>query len=77
MDGQPTVGAWYETDDGRVFVVLAVDEASGVIDVQYVAGRVDQYDREAWSGAALLEIEPPEDWRGSMEDFFRERGRGK
>ncbi len=77
MDGQPAVGSWYEADDGRVFVVLAVDKASGAIDVQYLNGRVDQYDRETWSGATLLEIEPPEEWRGSMEDFFRERGRKK
>jgi hypothetical protein len=33
MDEFPKAGAWYETDEGGVFVVLAADGATGVVDV--------------------------------------------
>lgn len=75
MDEQPMVGAWYETDDGKVFVVLAADSVRGVIDALYLDGEFEQFDRELWAGLDLLQIEPPEDWHATMEDFFRERGR--
>lgn len=77
MDEFPKAGAWYETDEGGVFVVLAADGATGVVDVQFLGGRVDQFDREVWRSLELIEIEPPEGWLGSMDEFFRERRRKK
>jgi hypothetical protein len=38
---------------------------------------VDQFDREVWRSLELIEIETPEGWLGSMDEFFRERGCGK
>jgi hypothetical protein len=75
--GWPKVGDWYETEEGTVFVVLAADRTSGAVDVQFLGGNVDRFDRDAWQSLDLVEIEPPEGWRGSMDEFFRERGRGK
>lgn len=49
MDEQAKAGSWYETDESETFMVLAVDEASGVIDVQFLNGRTDHYDGEVWS----------------------------
>lgn len=75
MEDQPTVGAWYETDDGKVFVVVGVDGARGPIDVQFLDGEVEQLDLEIWAALDLTQVEPPEEWHKTMEDFFHERGR--
>jgi hypothetical protein len=77
MDEQPTVGAWYETDEGEAFTVLAMDRSSGVLDVQYLDGRVDQLELSAWATMELLEVEPPENWQPSPDEQFTERGRKK
>ncbi|MFZ5593964.1 MAG: DUF6763 family protein [Pseudomonadota bacterium] len=66
---QPTVGSWYENDEGRVFTVLAFDKAKGAIDVQYVTGNIDTLDMEAWTGMDLREVEPLEEWQASMEQY--------
>jgi hypothetical protein len=71
MAEDPVVGAWYETEEGEAFVVLAVDRGAGPIDVQYLDGDVDQLDRQTWADLDLKTIEPPEEWRGSMDEFPR------
>lgn len=65
----PFVGTWYETPEGDLFVVLAYDPAHGLIDIQYADGRVEQIDASAWSGLEAQEVEPPEEWRPSMDEF--------
>jgi len=77
MEELPKLGNWYETDEGETFVILATDSRTGAVDVRFLDGRVDQFSGEMWRGLELLEIEPPEEWRDSMDEFFRERGRGK
>ena len=75
MDEAPIEGSWYETDTGEVFMVVKADIANGLIDVQYVDGKVDQLDREIWDGLNLTQVEPPEETRADMDTFFHERGR--
>ncbi|MDX1251763.1 MAG: hypothetical protein IDH49_05860 [Gammaproteobacteria bacterium] len=70
---QPTVGSWYESDDGQVFMVLAVDKARDAIDVRYITGRLDTIDMEAWAGMDLREVEPLEEWQASMEQYAQSR----
>jgi len=77
MDEAAIDGSWYETDTGGVFMVVKADSASGLVDVQYLNGRVDQFDREFWAGLNLVEIEPADEWRETMDTYFRERGRKK
>lgn len=77
MDEAPIEGSWYETDTGGVFMVLKADTASGLVDVQYLNGRVDQFDRALWDGLDLTQVEPPDEWRADMDTFFHERGRKK
>lgn len=77
MDEAPIEGGWYETDTGEVFMVVKADTASGLIDVQYLDGKVDQFDRAIWADLDLIEIEPADEWRETMDEFFRERGRKK
>ena len=75
MEEQPTAGSWYETDEGDVFVVLAVDAANGKVDVRYLNGKLDQFDREAWHDAEMVEVEPPDEWYPSMDQFLSGRRR--
>lgn len=70
MDTQPTVGTWYENDVGDHFVVVALHPERGMIEIGTLNGTVDEMDLEAWSGMALQEIESPEEWHGSMDDFL-------
>lgn len=65
----PYVGTWYETPEGDLFVVLAYHRARGVIDIQYADDRVDQLDQPAWADLEIEEVEPPEAWHPSMNDF--------
>jgi hypothetical protein len=73
MDAQPAVGTWYENDEGDFFVVVAVNADKGTIEIGTLDGAIDEIDMEAWSGMALQEIEPPDDWFGSMDDFLAAR----
>jgi len=77
MDAQPTVGTWYENDDGDSFVVIAIHADRGTIEVGMLDGLVDEIDMETWSGMTLQEIEPPDDWFGSLDDFLAARRGGK
>ncbi|BAU48334.1 hypothetical protein SVA_1780 [Sulfurifustis variabilis] len=69
----PAPGSWYELDTGEVFTVTGIDFAHGLIEVEYVDGRVDQLDLAAWPGLALTEVELPENWHGTIEGFLSGR----
>jgi hypothetical protein len=71
----PATGSWYELDTGEVFTVTGLDLPRGVIDVEYLDGRVDQLDPATWQSLDLIEVEIPEDWHGSIEDFVSGRRR--
>jgi hypothetical protein len=75
MNTLPTVGTWYENDEGDIAVVVAVQPDHGMIEISTLDGAIDEMDLEAWSGMALQEIEPPDEWHGSMEDFLAVRRR--
>ena len=77
MDETPIAGNWYETETGLVFMVTDVDVTTGWVDVQYLDGRVDQFDTVVWSGLNVAEIEPADEWRETMDSYFKERGRKK
>ncbi|MGH8371215.1 MAG: DUF6763 family protein [Gammaproteobacteria bacterium] len=63
----PMVGEWYVDPQGITFEVVAVDEADGTIEVQYFDGTVTEYDADAWPEMNLRQIDPPEDWSGSLD----------
>ncbi len=75
MEEAPREGSWYETETGEIFMVVKVDAASGLADVQYLNGKPDQIERTIWSDLDLIQVEPPEEWRADMDTFFHERGR--
>lgn len=59
---KPWIGGWYETDEGDVLQVFAIDEQAGTIDVHFLDGTVDTWSLADWPGLELAEIEPPEGW---------------
>lgn len=64
---EPTVGNWYKRPGRSIFEVVAIDEDGRTVELQYFDGTVDELDREAWDSAYIEEIEPPEDYSGSLD----------
>ena len=69
----PNVGAWYsnlETSD--LFEVVAFDEDSGTIAIQYVGGEVEELDADTWEELTLEPSAAPEDWAAPFDDMDRD-----
>lgn len=64
----PNIGEWFiDKNSSQLFEIVAIDDQSGSIEIQYVDGELGDFDTESW---ASLEIEPaaaPEDWSASYE----------
>ncbi|MFT3906422.1 MAG: hypothetical protein QM718_08980 [Steroidobacteraceae bacterium] len=67
----PDIGEWYRLRQGEIFEVVAVDEDDRTVEVQYFDGTIEEFDLDdwiaQWSGGAIEETEPPEDWTGSVD----------
>lgn len=64
----PIVGNWYRRLDNRdEFVVVATDEDSGTVEVQFFNGDVTEFSADDWEAFELELIEAPEDWSGALE----------
>lgn len=74
MDTPPIVGTWYEDDEGDFFVVVAIHADEGTIEIGLLDGSVEEMDLDEWDAMTLQEIEPPEEWHGSMDDFLTDPG---
>lgn len=68
---QPAVGDWFETDGGDAFEIVALDADEGTVEIQYFDGAIEELDVETWLELALVPIDPPEDYSGSL-DISRE-----
>jgi hypothetical protein len=75
MNEPPRPGTWYENDEGRVLLVVTADPRAARIDIQHLDGSVDEWTYASWYEMELEEVEPPEEWRGSMDNFSRRRGK--
>lgn len=70
---QPVVGQWYSRlDKGDLFQVVALDEASGCIDLQEFDGDLDEIDFEEWRQMNIEAAAPPEDWSGPVDEIERD-----
>jgi len=74
MDTPPIVGTWYEDDEGDFFVVVAIHADEGTIEIGLLDGSVEEMGLDEWDAMTLQEIEPPEEWHGSMDDFLTDPG---
>jgi len=62
------IGQWYhDVALERLFEVVAFDDYSGAIEVQYEDGTVDEFDSDTWRDLILLTASQPDDWRSSLE----------
>jgi hypothetical protein len=64
----PRVGDWYQDAvEDVLFEVVAMDDHSATIEVQYEDGEVGEFDLDTWLQMVLLPAKAPEDWRVSYE----------
>ncbi|MBT8098296.1 MAG: hypothetical protein KJO82_01030 [Gammaproteobacteria bacterium] len=63
----PVIGQWFRRPNGTLFEVVAIDESDGTIEIQQFDGTIDEIDFEAWHELLLVEVDPPEDWSGSVD----------
>ena len=66
MGAQPTLYAWYETEDGAVFQVTVIDGRR--IEIQYLDGTVAELNPDEWEDLPVGEVSAPEDWLGSPHE---------
>ena len=65
----PEIGQWYARQDmDTLFQVVAIDEDTGLIEIQDADGDVDELDTETWRALPISEAAPPEDWIEPVED---------
>jgi len=66
----PRIENWYrDTENGRVFEVVAIDEDDGTIEIQYFESEVEEIDVDNWYEMNLESIAAPEDWSGPFDDL--------
>lgn len=62
------IGDWFENQEtAELFEVVAIDDASRTIEVQYFDGTVEEFEFESWTQLSLEESAPPEDWSGAFD----------
>jgi hypothetical protein len=69
----PAIGSWYRhLDKGEVFQVVGFDERSRTIEIQAFDGDIDEIEEEVWNTLPIVQIEPPEDSSGPIDDLDRD-----
>lgn len=63
----PRIGDWYRNTLGDTFEIVARDDDDETLELQYYDGTIEELDAESWEHIRPEPIEPPEDWRGSMD----------
>lgn len=72
-DAEPIIGSWYQhSGKGQKFEVVAVDEDSGVVQIQHFDGDVEEIDLDNWFEMDIESIEAPEDWTAPMDAIVRD-----
>jgi hypothetical protein len=67
---RPVVGEWYcNLETGDLFEVVALDEDSGTIGIQYFEGEVEEIDSDTWTELMLEPSAEPEDWSAPFDDL--------
>lgn len=64
----PVIGSWYhEQTQNHYFEVVAIDSASGTIEIQYLDGELGEFEQDSWQQLALSFSHPPEDAGAAFE----------
>ena len=72
-DNEPVKGQWYENaEEQETFRVLAVDEDSELVEIEYLDGDIEELDLEEWRELDLELIDEPEGWSDEDDDWDEE-----
>lgn len=64
----PEVSKWYtDAVNNSMFEVVAIDENSDTIEIQYIDGEVGEFDSKTWKSLILKPAAQAEDWRSPYE----------
>lgn len=64
----PVVGSWYwDTEHSLQFEIVASDQETGEIEIQYFEGELEELDIDTWFSMHVVSISPPKDWSGPYE----------
>ena len=64
----PIVDNWYyHLGKGQRFRVVAMDEESQTVEVQYFDGTLDEHELEIWYQLDIEPCEAPENWSGPQD----------
>lgn len=64
----PVIGGWYQDiEENQIFEVVALDEESRCIEIQYADGEIGEFDHDTWYEMLVLPAQPPEDWGAPYE----------
>ena len=67
-DIDPILDNWYRhLDKGQEFRVVAIEDADGVVEIQYFDGSIEAMELEAWYELDIETAEPPENWAGALD----------
>ncbi len=73
VGAEPVIGNWYRRSNGSLFEIVAFDEQSATIELQFFDGTIDEVDMETWPTLIIEKVDAPEDWSGAVdmdpEDF--------
>lgn len=73
MCARAVIGDWYLSHNNKArFEVVALDDVSGTIDVQYFDGSIGEFDLETWNELDVEGCPEPEDCSGVYEMEFDE-----
>jgi len=67
-EADPIENNWYHhLDKGQRFVVVAVDNEKGLVDLQYFDGDLEEVDFDDWYQLDIEPCEAPENWSGAVD----------
>ena len=69
---EPLIGSWYEDIRSRRYEVVAYDEDTALVELQYFDGAVTELELSDWQDTVLTEIAPPEDVGGAFDDLTKD-----
>jgi hypothetical protein len=62
-------GQWYtDHTHHEFFLVIAIDESDGLIDVRDRYGDIDEFDLDEWDAMGLVVCTAPTDWETGVEE---------
>ena len=70
----PRIGEWFiDKSNGQLFEIVAIDEQSSTIEIQFVDGELGEYETEVWGTQTIEPAAAPEDWSAAYEVAAEDR----